>query len=132
MCRGWFLACAVDCDRTKPSRHALPVSRMGKRDQPLYRRNRQVWIILVDFFERRTKLGVLNYGVRKNAGAADYRTARYFTNRLNGIPLPYFSCATILPTVSSYLSAPTPSGASAVNTCPHRLHLNRSSSYTVA
>ena len=49
--------------------------RLGKRDQPLYRRDRQVWIVLVDFFERRSKLGVLNYGVRKNAGAADYRTA---------------------------------------------------------
>src|ERR1039458_9233664 len=91
MCRGWFLACAVDCDRTKPSRHALPVSRMGKRDQPLYRRDRQVWIILVDFFERRTKLGVLNYGVRKNAGAANDRTARYFARH----PLDQFAACPI-------------------------------------
>ncbi len=34
--------------------------------------------------------------------------------------------------VSSYFSSPTPSGAFAVNTFPHRLHRSLSTSYTVA
>ena len=40
--------------------------------------------------------------------------------RLNGNPLPYFKIAIMLPTVASYFSAPTPSGARAVKTLPQR------------
>ena len=48
------------------------------------------------------------------------------------MPLPYFSCAIMADAVSSYFSGPTPSGSSAVNTCPQALQRSRSSSYTVA
>ncbi len=34
--------------------------------------------------------------------------------------------------VSSYFSGPTPSGSSAVNTCPQALQRSRFNSYTVA
>jgi len=43
---------------------------MGKRYEPLNRRDREVGIILLNFFRRRTKLSVLNDGVSENAGAA--------------------------------------------------------------
>jgi len=51
---------------------------------------------------------------------------------VNGTPVPYLSCAIIAMAVASYLSAPMPSGCSAVNTCPQALQRNRSISYTVA
>ena len=54
------------------------------------------------------------------------------SRRWKGSPLPYFSSAIMLALVSSYFSAPTPSGGSAVNTSVQRLHRNFSSSYTVA
>src|ERR1017187_398878 len=50
----------------------------------------------------------------------------------HGTPLPYRSRAIMLAAVSSYFFSPTPSGAAAVNTSPHRLHRNFSNSYTVA
>ena len=42
--------------------------------------------------------------------------------RLNGIPLPYFSRAIILPALASYFRVPASSGGSAVNSLPHRWH----------
>jgi len=44
------------------------------------------------------------------------------------IPLPYLSCAIIADAVSLYFSGPTPSGSSAVNTCPQALQRSLSSS----
>ena len=55
-----------------------------------------------------------------------------FSMRLNGRPAPYFSNPTMLVAVASYLSLPTPAGAGAVNTSPHRLQRSRSQAYTVA
>src|SRR6266852_4354200 len=43
------------------------------------------------------------------------------SSRWKGTPLPYLSCAIIAAAVSSYFSGPTPSGSSAVNTCPQAL-----------
>ena len=55
-----------------------------------------------------------------------------FSILLNGKPAPYLSNPTMLAAVASYLSLPTPSGAGAVNTSPHRLQRSRSQAYTVA
>jgi len=52
--------------------------------------------------------------------------------RWKGNPLPYFSSAIMLAAVASYFSVPTPAGASAVYTSPHRLQRSFASSYTVA
>src|SRR5260370_37156666 len=45
-------------------------------------------------------------------------------NRYHGTQLPYRSRAIMLAAVSSYFFSPTPSGAAAVYTSPHRLHRN--------
>jgi hypothetical protein len=55
-----------------------------------------------------------------------------FSTRKNGIPAPYLSRPIMLDALSSYFSWPTPSGASALNTSPHRLQRICSHSYTVA
>jgi hypothetical protein len=52
--------------------------------------------------------------------------------RWNGSPVPYFNKATMLVAVASYFSSPTPSGAGAVYTSPHRLQRSPSQAYTVA
>jgi hypothetical protein len=54
------------------------------------------------------------------------------SRRLNGSPLPHFSNATMLAAVASYFCSPTPGGALATNTSPHRLQRNASNSWMVA
>ena len=49
-----------------------------------------------------------------------------FSIRLKGNPVPYFSRPTMPVAVSSYFWSPSPSGAGAVKTSPHRLQRNRS------
>jgi hypothetical protein len=44
------------------------------------------------------------------------------SRRLNGSPLPYFNNPIMLPAVALYFLGPASSGASAVNTWPHKLH----------
>ena len=51
--------------------------RVGKRNKLLNGGQRQVGIILLDFFKRRTKLGVLHDSIRENAGAAHNGAPRH-------------------------------------------------------
>jgi len=51
--------------------------RVSKRNKLFNGGQRQIWIILVDFFQRRTKFSVLNDGVRENTRTTHDRPTRY-------------------------------------------------------
>jgi len=58
------------------------VIKQSKQNELVNDRKRQIGIILLDFFNRRAKLGVLNDRIRENAGTAYYGAARH----LSGYP----------------------------------------------
>ena len=51
--------------------------RPSKQNELLDGHERQVGIIFLDLFQRRTKLGILNDGIRENTGTAHNGTARH-------------------------------------------------------